>query len=343
MDFTHPHFAAPAWLTLAVLAPLALALLCIYSARARRKQLSLIAEPALQSRLLLSHSRVRRTFKNILLAMTLAAIGLALARPQWGQRIHTADFEGEDAMIVLDSSKSMLATDIRPNRLERAKLAILEFVQSRPGGRVGLVAFAGQAFVQCPLTFDYDAFRECLLAVDERTIPVQGTDIARGLDEASKAMEKDSRRKLIVLVTDGEDLEHAGIQKARELAEAGVVVHTIGVGSGEGGMLQFIGERGMPEIVRDAQGHPVTSRLDENTLRAVATATGGEYHLLGSMGQGLRELREAMQSGKTRSGHAPSEIAGIDRFYWFVAAALALVMAESLIGTRRRLSENLTR
>jgi Ca-activated chloride channel family protein len=342
MDFTHPHFAAPAWLALAALAPLAFALLCVYATRARSKQLTLLAEPVLQARLLRSHSQMRRTLKNILLAMTLAAIGLALARPQWGQRVHAADFEGEDVMIVLDCSKSMLAMDIRPNRLERAKLAILDFVQSRPGGRVGLVAFAGQAFVQCPLTFDYDAFRECLLAVDERTIPVQGTDIARGLDEASKAMERDSRRKLIVLVTDGEDLEHAGIQKASELAETGVVVHTIGVGTGEGGILQFVGERGLPEIVRDAQGQPVTTRLDENTLRAVATATDGEYHLLGSMGQGLKELREAMRSGKARSGQAPSQAAGIDRFYWFVGAALILLMAESLIGTRRRLSENRT-
>jgi Ca-activated chloride channel homolog len=340
MKFIDPQFAAPVWLWLAVLAPLAFALLAFYAARARARQIDAIAEPELQPRLLRSHSPRRRALKHCFIALCLMAAGLALARPQWGRQIQESDLEGEDIMLVLDCSKSMLATDVRPNRLARAKLAIMDFVQGRPGGRVGLVAFAGQAFVQCPLTFDYDAFRECLMAVDEKTIPVQGTDIARALDEASSAMEKDARRKLIILVTDGEDLERAGLQKARELAEAGVVVYAVGVGTTEGRTLEIVNERGALEVLRDAKGQAVVSRLDDTTLRAIAGVTGGTYQPLGTVGQGFIQIREALQSGSVRA-HRGAQTVGIDRFYWFVAAVLGLMVVESLIGTRRRMSENL--
>src|SRR5206468_10536084 len=127
--------------------------------------------------------------------------------------------EHEDVLFMLDCSKSMLATDVQPNRLARTKYAILDFVQRHGRSRVGLVAFSGQAFLQCPLTFDYDAFREALLAVAEQTIPVPGTDLGRALDEASRAMEKTERRKVMVLLTDGEDLEQSGIKTAQVLAD----------------------------------------------------------------------------------------------------------------------------
>jgi Ca-activated chloride channel family protein len=342
MDFSHPHFAAPAWLWLAVLAPLGFAALCVFAARGRARQLAMMAEVESHALLLRSHSRRRRVFKNILVALVLAGIGAALARPQWGrERSQTVDLQGEDLMLVLDCSKSMLTTDVRPNRLDRAKLAILDFVQSHPGGRVGLVAFAGQAFVQCPLTFDYEAFSECLMAVDAKTIPVQGTDLARALEESLKAMEKSSRRKLLILVTDGEDLEHEGVKKARELAAEGVVVYTVGVGTGEGKQVQVAADNGAgTAVLRDNTGQAVTSRLDENTLRAIAGVTGGDYQPLGSIGQGLARVRDAIQFG---SGHGRKEslqAGGIDRFHWFLAAALLAMVVESLIGTRRRMREN---
>src|SRR5947199_5213520 len=128
-----------------------------------------------------SHSPFRRTLKNFLLVLAIAGTGIALARPQWGETAEISRALGEDILFLVDCSKSMLATDVRPSRLGRAKYAILDFVQRHGSGRVGLVAFAGQAFLQCPLTFDYDAFRESLLDVTEKTIPVPGTDIGRAL------------------------------------------------------------------------------------------------------------------------------------------------------------------
>ena len=129
----------------------------------------------------------------------------------------------------------MLATDVTPNRLQRAKLAIRDFVQRQAHGRVGLVAFSGQAFLQCPLTYDFGAFEEALSAVDEKTIPVPGTDIGRALEEGFQAMDKGDRQKLLVLLTDGEDLEKSGVRMAESLAKKGVVVFTLGVGTPAGG------------------------------------------------------------------------------------------------------------
>ena len=154
MDFTHPQFAEPRWLWLAVLGPLGLVALHRYSAWARNRQLAQLAAPHFLADLIRSHSPARRAFKHVLLVLAVAGIGLALARPQWGEQESGGQALGEDIMFVVDCSQSMLAADVSPNRLERTKLAILDFVRRHNNGRIGLVAFAGQAFLQCPLTFD---------------------------------------------------------------------------------------------------------------------------------------------------------------------------------------------
>ena len=148
MNLANPHFAEPRWLWLAVLAPVALFILQRYSAWARRRSLAELAAPEIINRLTASGSPWRRAMKNTLLVMASAGIGLALARPQWGEQAETSQLLGQDVVFLMDCSRSMLATDVTPNRLERAKLAIMEFVQRQAHGRAGLVAFAGQAFPQ---------------------------------------------------------------------------------------------------------------------------------------------------------------------------------------------------
>jgi len=179
------------------------------------------------------------------------------------------------------------------------------------------------------------------MAVDEKAIPVQGTDIGRALDEASRAMEQDARRKLLILVTDGEDLERGGIERARELGKTGVIIYTVGVGTREGKSLPET-QRGAPDFVRDAKGSVVNSHLDEETLRSIAAVTGGTYQPLGVLGQGLIRLRETLKtvSGEVRGLDRQSF--GVDRFYCFIAAGLLLIVLESIVGTRRRMSENST-
>ena len=340
MNFVHPHFAEPQWLWLAALAPLAVLLLHRYAAWARKRQLALFAAPELVPNLLRSHSHVRRSLKNLLLMLAIAGMGLALARPQWGETAEVSRALGEDILFLLDCSKSMLAADVRPNRLARARYAILDFVQRHGSGRVGLVAFSGQAFLQCPLTFDYDGFRESLLAVDEKTIPVPGTDIGRALDEGYRAMEKNNRRKIMVLLTDGEDLEKTGIQTARDLVEKGIVVFAVGVGTAAGSPVQFVNEQGITEVVHDTDGSVVQSRLDEATLTAIAQATKGTYEPLGILGEGLTRVRRKVESSTAFSDSSKLRKMGVDRFHVPVAAVCLVLIIESLIGTRRKMSEN---
>jgi Ca-activated chloride channel homolog len=335
MNFSQPHFAEPRWLWLAVLAPLLLIGLQRYAAWARRRQLAALAAPELIGELTRSHSPFRRAIKSALLVLALAGIGLALARPQWGTQEFAAQELGEDIVFAIDCSRSMLAADVSPNRLERAKLAVQEFVQRHGQGRVGLVAFAGQAFLQCPLTFDYDAFEDSLRALDDKTISVPGTDIGRALDEAFRAMERKDRRKILVLLTDGEDLEQSGVRTAEALAKQGVVVFTLGVGTATGAEIRILNEQNQPEIIRDSKGEAVRSRLDETTLRAIAEATKGNYFSLGSLGEGLAKVRLAVEMTDSSSGAAPIRKLGVDRFHFFVAIVLILLVSESLIGTRR--------
>jgi Ca-activated chloride channel family protein len=333
----NPHFAEPRWLWLAVIGPMLLVVLQRYSAWARRRQLSQLAAPHFLEELTRSHSSIRRAIKNVLLVVVTAALGLAMARPQWGEQANTSHALGQDVIFILDCSRSMLASDVLPNRLSRAKLAILDFVQRRGHGRVGLVAFSGQAFLQCPLTFDYSAFKEALTTIDDKTIPVPGTDIARGLDEGLHALRKSVRQKLLVVVTDGEDLEKGGLKMAAELAKQGVIIFTIGVGTPAGAEIQMLNEQGKPEMLRDSAGEIVRSRLDEATLRGIAQAAHGAYFPLGPLGEGLAKVRISADSLNESSGGTPARKFGVDRFHFPLAAGLVLMVMESLIGTRRRL------
>lgn len=339
MTFVHPHFAEPRWLWLAAFGPLLLIILQRYSSWMRKRQLAEIASPVFLEELTRSHSAARRAVKNLLLVLAVLGIGVALARPQWGEQSESSQLLGQDIIFLLDCSRSMLATDVTPSRLQRAKLAILNFVQRQNHGRVGLVAFAGQAFLQCPLTFDYGAFQDTLQDIDAKTIPVPGTDIGRALDEGFRALDKNERQKLLVVLTDGEDLEKGGVRVAEDLAKKGVTVFTVGVGTPAGAEIQILTEQGRPELVRDSKGQVVRSRLDETTLRAIAQATHGAYYPLGAIGEGLAKVRLDVEN-LSSAGSGPARKMGIDRFHLPVAVVLGLLVLESLIGTRRRLAHS---
>jgi Ca-activated chloride channel family protein len=334
-DLAQFHFAEPHWLWLAVLGPLALSALQRYAAWARRRQLANVASARFVDELTGSHSPLRRVLKDGLLLLAVALMGLALARPQWGL-LEIADQRlGEDVVFAVDCSQSMLAADVSPNRLERARQAVLDFIHRNGSGRVGLVAFAGQAFLQCPLTFDYGAFEDALRGLDGRTIPVAGTDLGRAMDEAFQAMEKTDRRKVVVLVTDGEDLEKAGVRIAGKLKEQGIVVFTVGVGTAAGTEIRVLNAQNQPELLRDSRGEVVRSRLDEETLREVAKATGGRYFPLGELGEGLAQVRLALIASDADATGTTVRKLGVDRYELPVAVLLLMLVAESLIGTRR--------
>jgi len=334
MDLTDPQFAEPRWLWLAVLGPLALLALRAWSTRARSRQLARVASPRFREELLATVSPTRRLLKFTLGLFAVALLGIAMARPQWGKMPETVQAASEDVLILLDASRSMLATDAAPSRLERAKRAVLDFLQHHPGGRVGLVVFAGQAFLQCPLTFDHEALRESLLAVDANTIPVGGTDLGRALQEALHAVERPGDRQVLILLSDGEDLEEAGPEMAKTLAATNAILHTVGLGTVAGSQIPVRNEQGLVDFLRDDQGRVVRTSLNEDTLRAMATTTGGTYRPLGALGEGLTAIQLQMATQRSRDA-GPAGQAGIERFQFPLAGATLLLVTESLLGTRR--------
>ena len=332
MDFADFHFETT-WL--AIVAPFAGATLFAglrWTELRRRRGLAAFAAERLLARLTAGYSATRRLTKDVALALSAALLLAALAGPRWGRETTEAKAAAEDVVFVLDVSKSMLVADMRPNRLARAKASIANFVRRKGTGSVGLVAFSGQAFLQCPLTRDYDAFFRTLEETDTSSIQVPGTDIGRALEEAEAAFAKNRNRKLVLMLTDGEDLEAGGIDAAKKLAREGLVVHSIGVGTPAGGPITVISALGSPDTLKDSSGEEIRSRLDEETLTKVAEVTRGRFVRLGQAGEGMEALRLAIQAGTDGTGATRR---GVPREEWFLSLALALIVLESLLSTRR--------
>jgi Ca-activated chloride channel family protein len=211
----------------------------------------------------------------------LALFALALAQPQCGARTELNKRFGSDLVVALDASNSMLARDVKPSRLERARLELSALLDRLKGDRVGLVVFAGRAFVQCPLTTDYAAAKLFLRAVDQDAVPQQGTAVAEALSQSRAlltAADRGARAKLVVLLTDGEDHEGAALDEATRLKAEGITVIAVGIGSATGELIPVLGPEGQVQgYRRDKQGNPVMTRLNETMLREIADRTGGKY------------------------------------------------------------------
>lgn len=327
----------PEWLwTAGILLPV-LVLAAALADRTRGRRLQRFAAARLLPSLAASASPARRWVKRLLLLGGLTALLVALARPQWGYVYEEKRARGIDILFALDVSKSMLAEDIRPNRLARAQLAILDLLEDLRGDRVGLIAFAGSAFLQCPLTLDHDAFRQTLRALEPGVIPRGGTDLAAALAEAQGTYRESAGDKVLVLITDGEDLAEEGLAQAEAAAKAGVTVFTVGVGSATGELIPVRAEDGSVEYLRDEAGDPVQTRLDEDTLREIARATGGFYAPLGPTGTGLRSVYARglsvldPEAREDRLSRVP-----LERFQWPLGLAVLLLAAEPLLSNRRR-------
>ena len=332
-----PLFAEPLWLLGGFFAVLLLLGLFLFAERRSHRRLERFAGSDLAGRLTQSHSRQRLWIKHSLALVAALLLFTSLARPQWGADWESAEASGIDIMIALDTSRSMLAEDISPNRLERSRLAILDLLQSVQGDRVGLIAFAGNAFLQCPLTLDYQAFRQTLAAVDTDTIPVGGTDIASAIDEAEAYFEKSGNERLLILITDGEDLEASGVRKAREAGQAGTRILTVGVGSASGELIPLRTPDGQTDFLRDASGNPVSTSLDEATLREVADVSKGLYAPLGSDGSGLQRVYEfSLAQSEDAERREMLQRIPIERYQWPLSLALILILIETLLTTRRR-------
>jgi Ca-activated chloride channel family protein len=221
--------------------------------------------------------RIQR-LKNVL---TVAAVGLILfsfMRPQWGFHWQQVKRKGLDIIIAVDTSKSMLAGDVKPNRLERAKLAIKDFIRHLKADRIGLVAFAGNAFLQCPLTVDYAGFCLSLDDLNVNIIPRPGTNLSSAIQQALRAYEGGLKKyKVLILITDGENHESDPIKAAELAKKEGVKIFCIGIGSPQGELISLVDEQGHKTFLKDRQGNIVKTRLNESILQKIALTTGGSY------------------------------------------------------------------
>lgn len=325
------------WLILTPLIVLLFAALFAFGFRRREALLSRFAAARLLDQLTEKASQQRTLLKAGLILLALVLIGVALARPQYGVDWIERKARGLDIVFVLDSSKSMLATDLRPTRLDRAKLAIIDLVKRLESDRIGLVAFAGNAFLQTPPTLDYSAFRENLDSIGQTSISRGGSDIGRAIREAAKAFPKDNNFKVVILLTDGEDQEQQAIDTAREVAKDGIKIYTIGIGTTEGEYLKVRNSQGTEEFIRDSSGQPVRSQLDERTLQEIARLTGGSYRRLSN--QSLNTLYNSVLATLPRE-ERESELqeARIERYQWALSAACILLVLEIFIRRRRKVS-----
>ncbi|MGB0416020.1 MAG: VWA domain-containing protein [Coraliomargarita sp.] len=327
-------FEDPVWLYLTPLVALAAAGILAYGLRRREAMLARFAAGRLLEKLTEQADVKRSIIKASLVVLGLAAIGLAIARPQYGVEWSERKARGLDIVFVLDSSKSMLATDLRPTRLARAKLAILDLVERLESDRIGLVAFAGQAFLQTPPTLDYSAFRESLESVDPKVMTRGGSDLGRALKEAAKAFPAENNYKVVVLLTDGEDLQGGALEAVRQAGNNGIKVYAIGIGTPEGDYLKIKNEQGTEEFVRDEAGQPVRSQLDERTLQEIARLTGGSYGRLSS--ESLDSLFSSVISTLPRTEReSEMQEVRIERFQWLLSAACLLLVVDILIRRRK--------
>ncbi|HEY3594164.1 MAG TPA: VWA domain-containing protein, partial [Polyangiaceae bacterium] len=288
-------------------------------------------------------SRVRRLLRASAAIFAVSMGFAALARPQVGTRWETLERRGTDLLLVMDASRSMDADDVKPTRLGRAKIAVRDLVARIPGDRIGLVAFAGDAFVESPMTLDHDALLETLDAVDTSTVALGGTDIGRAIDVASAVLTSEpDHQKEMVLITDGEDLESKGEDAAKRAGAAGIVIHTLGVGTANGELVPARNDQGATVgVVRTDSGEPVRSRLDESGLRRIAQAAHGTYRPLGADGRGLQRLYdEALAPLSHLESAARVRRVYAERFEIPLALSLAGVLLEAFLATRGRSRKN---
>jgi len=289
----------------------------------------------------LAHGGMNKTFyrwKAFLVMAAFVLMVIALSRPQWGYHERVVKRHGLDIMVVIDVSKSMMTQDVKPSRLERSKLAIKDLVMKLNGSdHIGLIAFAGDAMVMCPLTYDYDGFLLSLNDLDVDSIPRGGTDISEAIDEAVNAYKgMTDSDKAVVLITDGEDNEGDAVVAARRAAAKGIKIFTVGVGTREGDLIQVPDSDGQLAFLKDADGNVVKSHLNENLLQQIAYLTHGAYIHSGAEEFGLDYLYDRQLSKlKKHDNQAKMTRLYDERYQWPLTLAFILLMVETLISTRR--------
>ncbi len=303
----------------------------------RRRSIRKFGRETVLSQMMPLVSFYRPYAKLMIFLLALSSLIMAMVNPQIGSRMEEGRIEGVDIIVVLDVSRSMLAQDIRPNRLERAKMAVNRLIDRLEQDRIGIVAFAGTAHIQVPITSDHHAAKMILRTVNTRSVQVQGTAIESAIDRALLAFpdDEDLHNKSIVLVSDGESHDDDPVASARRAAERGVVIHTVGVGSREGAPIPIIENDQITGFFRDRSGNTVVTRYDEQLLRSIAESTGGIFRHGTGPDLGLDDILQEIRSIEKEEYETMLFAEYDSRYHYFVSLAIFLLLLDLLIMSRK--------
>lgn len=304
--------------------------------RWKRRAKNRFGDEKIISGLMPNESESKPLIKFILILIAFIFLVFGLVDPQIGSKLEKVKREGIDLMLVLDVSNSMLAEDIKPNRLERAKMAISNLIDKLQGDRIGIVIFAGNAYKQLPLTTDYSAAKLFLSAVDTKIVPTQGTAIGEAIDMAANSFDDQDHNKAIVIITDGENHEDDPVGAATKAAEKGIKVFTIGMGLPEGAPIPLYNNHGnQTGFKKDNQGKTVITKLNEDMLRQIAAAGNGAYARANNATTGLKKIFDDISQIQKKEIETKQFTDYEHRFQLYLLLSLIFLVLELLISTRK--------
>ena len=303
----------------------------------RRKALSMFGEEKIIKKLIPSYSDKKVKIKNVLIILIFILIIIGIANPQIGTKMEEVKREGVDLMISIDLSNSMMAEDIKPNRLERAKQAISKLIDQLEGDRIGLIVFAGEAYVQLPITTDYSAAKLFLSTVNTGIVPTQGTEIGKAINLSIQSFDMDNgQNKAIIIITDGESHDEKAIESASKANELGIIVHTLGMGLTKGGPIPIYNQYGTQIGYRkDKEGNTVVSKLNENLLIQIANEGKGTYVRANNSQAGLSKLFTEINKMEKKEIGTMIITEYKDRFQLFIALAILLLIIDLILLERK--------
>jgi len=302
----------------------------------RNRSIKKLGEMNLIARLMPAKPKYKHQVKFVLMTLAFAAICIALANPQIGTKYEKVKRQGIDVIVALDVSNSMLAEDVKPNRLERAKLLVSRLIDKMQNDRIGLIVFAGNAYLQMPLTIDHAAGKLFLNTVNTNMVPTQGTAISDAIRLAIQAFGQDEKKyKALIIITDGEDNEGDALAAVDEATEQGIVIHTIGVGSPQGTPIPVYKNGIQIDFKRDLSNNIVLSKLNETILQQIAVKGNGNYQRLSSGTEELKQLFTAISSMEKKEIEERVFTDYEDQFQYFIAIALVLLTLEFFISERK--------
>lgn len=329
------RFANPEFFIALIIVPVLIILYIVFGIK-RKKAIREFGNPETLASLMPNKSAARLGWKFTIIILAITLIIIALVRPQMGAKLEKIKREGVEIIIALDVSNSMLAEDIQPNRLERAKRAIARLTERLNNDKIGLIVFAGDAYTQIPITTDYSSTKLFLSAISTNIVPKQGTAIGSAISLATRSFSPNAESsKAIIIITDGENHEDDPVSMAKTAAENGIIVHTIGMGLPQGAPIPYITASGQKDFRKDKNGEVVVTKLDDKMLQEIASAGNGKYIRANNTEVGINAIFDEIDKMQKTELESKVYSEYNDQFIYFIIAALALLVTEFFILERK--------